>query len=106
MTYPVTFDDDNESPVSTDPALLWTAKPPPSRQPTAGAFLWLLVKNGRRLMCELRDHGDYGVEVQLLVNEELLAGYGHPTRASAERWADAYRGEREAEGWGADNEAT
>jgi hypothetical protein len=87
--------------MSSNPDLFAGAKPPAPRQPTPGEFRWLLVKDGRRLMCELRNHGEHvGVEVQLLLNEELFGGYRHPTRASAELWADEIR-QDERDGWAA-----
>src|SRR5215831_18744659 len=45
-------------------ALLWTAKPPPPRQPKPGEPLWSLRNGERRLDCELRDDGKLGVEAQ------------------------------------------
>src|ERR1700730_10486473 len=36
------------------------------RQPRVGEHLWAIGKNGRQLDCELRDHGEWGVEVQIL----------------------------------------
>ena len=52
-------------------------------QPRTGEPLWTVQKNGRRLVCELRDDGEAGVEVQVSRDGEFLYGRRCPTRALA-----------------------
>jgi hypothetical protein len=86
--------------MSDEPFYSWRAKPQAPPLPIGAERVWLLVKDGRRLSCELRDHAEQvGVEVQLFVNEDFRAGYRHPSRVSAQTWATEYRQEREADGW-------
>jgi hypothetical protein len=53
------------------------------RRPRIGEPLWTLQKDGRRLACELRDHGEWGVEVQVYREREFLYGRRWATRALA-----------------------
>ena len=48
--------------------------PRPPRQPTPGErlFEFYRERDHSRWLCELRNHGEYGVEAQFLKNEELL----------------------------------
>jgi hypothetical protein len=57
-----------------------TTAPP---QPRAGEPLWTVQKAGRSLACELRDDGEFGVEVQVYREGELLYGRRWATRAGA-----------------------
>jgi hypothetical protein len=41
------------------------------------------LKDGRQLDCELRDHGEWGVEVQVYREREFLYGRRWPRRALA-----------------------
>jgi hypothetical protein len=60
--------------------LLHTARPTPARQPTRGEHVWTATKDGRRVDCELRYHGDtYGWECQFLSDGELVG----PARRSS-----------------------
>ena len=43
--------------------------------------------------CELRDHGGFGVEAQVLKDGELVIGKLFDTRAQAVQWADLVRGD-------------
>jgi hypothetical protein len=45
--------------------------------------LWAIRKDGQQLDCELRDHGEWGVEVQIYREREFLYGRRWPTRALA-----------------------
>jgi hypothetical protein len=45
--------------------------------------LWAIRKNGRQLDCELRDHGPWGVEVQIYREREFLYGRRWATRVLA-----------------------
>jgi hypothetical protein len=62
-------------------------KPAP-RQPRPGERLWTVRKEGRQLDCELRDHGAWGVEVQVYREREFLYGRRWATRALALEEAD------------------
>jgi len=83
--------------VSTDPSLLWTAKPPPAAKPRRGELLFEFVRASDRapMTCELRFHGEsYGWEAQFFIRGEFTFGHGaFVTRAQAMRWAE---GERDA----------
>src|SRR6202521_3697534 len=59
---------------------------PRQRQP--GEHLWAVRKDGRQLDCELRDHGPWGVEVQVYREREFLYGRRWATRALALEEAD------------------
>ena len=54
---------------------------PRQRQPSE--HLWAVRKDGRQLDCELRDHGEWGVEVQVYREREFLYGRRWATRALA-----------------------
>jgi hypothetical protein len=56
--------------------------------PRTGEPLWTIQKNGRQLACELRDDGEFGVEVQFYRERELLFGRRWATRALALEEAD------------------
>jgi hypothetical protein len=62
--------------------------PPAPRQPHPGEHLWTIQKYGHRLDCELRDHGNWGVEVQIYREQEFLYGRRWPTRELALEEAD------------------
>jgi hypothetical protein len=65
-----------------------------------GEPLWTLERSGRKVACELRDHGESaGVEVQLLRNGEFYAGRRFETRAVALQHADHVRESLERDGW-------
>jgi hypothetical protein len=67
----------------TEPALLWNYKPPPPVKPREGEPVWTMTKGAKRLICELRYHGEYGVEALMLLDGELHMGRRFPTRALA-----------------------
>src|SRR5262245_54422628 len=83
----------------TNPALLWNAPRPSDRQPRAGERVWSMMKNGKRVDAELRDHGEVGCEVQFLFNGELAHGRLWQTRAGAMAEAESKRRELETKGW-------
>jgi hypothetical protein len=58
-------------------------KPTPTPQRKPREFLWAIRKDGQQLDCELRDHGPWGVEVQIYREREFLYGRRWPTRALA-----------------------
>jgi hypothetical protein len=72
--------------------LLHTAQATPVREPPQGEHVWTVTKNGRRIDCELRYHGDtYGWECQLLRDEELASARRVGPRAVALSEADRHR---------------
>ena len=73
---------------------------PPVPQPRPGEPVWSLQKNGRRVDCELRDHGEpYGFEYQVFDNGELAYGRRCGVRAAALAEADAKRRRLITHGW-------
>jgi hypothetical protein len=66
--------------------------PAPPRQPTPGKHLWSLRKNGSRIDCKLRFHGEsYGWEYQCLHDGELAYGQRFIRREGALSQAEAQR---------------
>jgi hypothetical protein len=63
--------------------MLWNAQPPKLPQPPPGEPLFALAKGTRRAVCELRYHGEYGVEVQFLDDGELSCDRRFNTKAEA-----------------------
>src|SRR5437764_6701430 len=47
-------------------------KPPLPRQPQPGELLFVFLVGHARWSCELRDHGQWGVEAQFWKNEEFM----------------------------------
>jgi hypothetical protein len=58
------------------------------RQPRVGEHLWAIRKDGRQIVCELRDDGAAGFEVQVSRDREFLYGRRFATRARAIEEAD------------------
>ena len=71
----------------SDPFYLPNRTPPPPRQPKPGEPLWELRKDHATWSCELRVHGEWGVEAQILRDGELVIGRLFDTRAIAVQWA-------------------
>lgn len=82
-----------------DPALLWTATPPTRTVPKPGERLFMLHREGHRLECELRYHGEFGVETQFLKDGELLIGRRFDTKKLAVQWAELEGEAWTREGW-------
>lgn len=92
--------------MSTSPAdqakLLHNAPKDPPRVAQPGELVFEFLRGHTRIRCELRDHGQYGVEAQILHNEELVIGrtFGawlDPTRTPREMaiaWADTMEPDR------------
>ena len=81
----------------TDDSLLWTHKPAPRCRPRPGEPLWSVQKGDVTWSAELRYHGEYGVEAQILRNGELRIGRRFLLKEQAVRWAEeekAHAGER------------
>jgi hypothetical protein len=72
-----------------------TPAPP---QPRTGERLWTVQKAGRQLACELRDDGEFGVEVQVYQDGELLYGRRWASRALALEEADEQKARYLGEG--------
>jgi len=69
----------------------------PRRQPQPGEKLFEFLRGHDRYLCELRDHGVYGIEAQFWENEEFRYSRRFETRAAvvdpfiatdAAQWAD------------------
>ena len=68
------------------------------RQPVPGEKLFEFVVGTKRHLCELRDHGKRGTEVQFFVDEEFAMGRCFDTRESAIQWAAIERAAIEKDG--------
>ena len=75
----------------TDPFYSPNAKPSPPHVPRRGEPLWSVRVNDVTWEAELRYHGEYGVEPQILRQGELAIGRRFDTRALAAQWADEER---------------
>jgi hypothetical protein len=64
----------------------------------SGEHLWAMRKHDRLLECELRDRGEWGVEVQVFREGEFLFGRLWPTRALAIEDADERKAQYRREG--------
>ena len=80
-------------------ALLWNYKPPPPPKPREGEPVWTMTKGTKRLTCELRYHGEYGVEALVLLDGELYVGRRFATRAQASDEATAMHAACGEHGW-------
>ena len=67
--------------------------------PSPGERVWSMTKNEKRVDAELREHGEFGCEVQFLYEGELASGKLWPTRAAGLVAVEAKRQELEAKGW-------
>ena len=72
-------------------ALLWNAPRPKAREPVPGEPLWMIERDGKRIECEVRDHGDVGSELQVFVNQGFRSARLYPSRATALTAAEALR---------------
>ena len=78
----------------------------PPRQPQPGERLFEFLVGADRYRCELRDHGDYGIEAQFFRNEEFRYSRRFdarldPTRTPRElaiQWAEEERRALEVSG--------
>jgi len=66
-------------------------RPPAPQKPSPGEPLWTLRKDHVTWSAELRVHGEYGVEAQILRDGELVIGQRFDTRADAVWWAETER---------------
>jgi hypothetical protein len=80
-------------------ALLWNTQPPPRCTPATGEPQWTLLKNGKRLRCELHFHGEsWGWEAQFFEDGDFY-GRRFDLKAEALQWAELEREERVRDGW-------
>jgi len=89
--------------MSDEPFYAPNAKPPPLPQPVPGMPLWTLHKGPERIDCELRSHGEWGWEVQLIRNGGFYAGRMFERREDALAHADELRADLRAMGWRAED---
>jgi hypothetical protein len=71
----------------TDDSLLWTHKPTPKCRPRPGEPLWSVQKGDVNWSAELRFHGEYRVEAQILRNGDLSIARTFVLRDLAVGWA-------------------
>ena len=77
--------------MSDQPCYAPNHKPASRRERPPSEHLWAIRKDGQQLDCELRDHGEWGVEVQIYREREFLYGRRWPTRVLALEEADDQR---------------
>ena len=70
-------------------SLLWTHKPATRCHRDPESLSWSVRKNGVTWSAELRFHGEYGVEAQILRNGELMIGRRFMLKEQAVKWAEA-----------------
>jgi hypothetical protein len=77
----------------TNPALLWNAPRPPKRESVPGERLFALrrERDGASMYCEIRSHGEFGVEVQFFSNDEFSYSRRFDAKAQAAQWAELER---------------
>lgn len=81
-----------ENPVSDEqPFYTPNLKPAAPTSARVGEPVWRVRVRGRQIDCELRTHGDYGVEVQLYRDLEFYGGRMFPNREAALEWAEMER---------------
>jgi hypothetical protein len=69
------------------------------RQPRPGDLLWEFRRaDHHTFSCELRYHGEFGVEAQFLRDGDLLIGRRFDTKALAVQWANLERQDLEQGG--------
>ena len=76
--------------MNTD-AMLWNAPRPKPREPAPGEPLWVIERDGKRIECEVRDHGNVGSELQVFVNRGFRSGRLYRSRAAALAAAESLR---------------
>jgi hypothetical protein len=80
-------------------AMLWNYRPLPPTKAREGEPLWTLTRGAKTLRCELRYHGEYGVETLLLQDGELYLGRRFLTRALALEEANTMHAQCVEHGW-------
>jgi hypothetical protein len=78
--------------VSDEPLYSPKYRPPePSRVPRPGEQVWSVRVNHVTWSCELRYHGEGGVEAQILRDGDFMIGRRFDTRLLAVQWAELTR---------------
>jgi hypothetical protein len=67
---------------------LWNSPQPRPCKPRPCDPLWSVRHNHHAYAAQLRYHGEYGVEAQILRDGDVLVGYRFQTRALAVLWAE------------------
>lgn len=67
--------------------------------PESRSVIWELYKGGERLTCELRNHGDHGVEIALLRDGAWFHSQIFVNEMRARNHAEEARRTAEQEGW-------
>ena len=67
--------------------------PTPRTKPRPGELLYEFWRESdhRLIRCELRYHGEWGVEAQIYEGDWFRSGHRFPTRAEAVAWAEEMR---------------
>ncbi len=67
--------------------------PSPRTEPRPGEVLFEVIRQSdqAQFRCELRDHGEYGLEVQVFKDRKLVDGAVFATRTFALQWAELKR---------------
>lgn len=75
----------------TDEPFYSPQRPRAAHVSTPGEEIWRTRVNHVWWSCELRIHGEWGVEAQILRDNELVIGQRFILRAQAVAWADEQR---------------
>jgi hypothetical protein len=62
-------------------------RPVPQTKPRPNQKPWEVWARHKLFSCELKYHGEFGVEAQILENGDLFVGRRFDTRALAANWA-------------------
>ena len=79
--------------------MLWNSLPPPKVKPRPGEPVWTMRKGSKLAECELRYHGEYGVEAQFFRDGTFFSGRRFDTKTQALAWAKFEREALEKQGW-------
>lgn len=81
-------------------ALFYGAAPRVAPKAKPAEPLWTLAKSGKGFWtAELRGHGEFGWELQILRDGDLHYGHRHQLRADAIVEGEQWRAELEPNGW-------
>jgi hypothetical protein len=75
------------------------ASQPPPRQEQPGEPLFVMRRGNQILVCELRNHREFGIQAQFRIDANLLMGRRFENRALAIAWAEQRRQIQAAQGW-------
>jgi hypothetical protein len=85
--------------MNRDPLYAWNTPLIAPAKPKPAEPLWSVRMGGRQIDAELRGHGEYGWEFQLLHDREFYAGRRFDLRAQAIADGEEIRRELEQRGW-------